>query len=507
MDPARRIRPPALAGALAVLLVLWAPSPAGSEAPGPLRKVSPSVLRATEAGRAASFVVVLGSRADLSPAASLEGKDEKGAFVYRTLRRHAERTQAPVRGLLDRMGVSYRPHVVANAITVAGDRRLVERMAARADVESVVSNAWVRSSLLPVSGPAPAAGPSSPGSIEWNVRRVKAPRVWRQGFLGQGVVLGNIDTGQQWTHPALQGRYRGWTGGTAAHDHHWYDQINPSNRAPVDPNGHGTHTAGTMLGNSGSNHIGVAPGARWMACRSMNAFGFGRPETYLGCMEFMLAPWDLDGNDPDPAMAPDAVSNSWNCSISLEDCTQGLLAEVVHNLRMAGIAVVVAAGNSGPACATVGADGPPAQYDDSYTVGATTRSASDELASFSSRGPATFLGRTLVKPDIVAPGEGVRSSYPPNGYAVLSGTSMAAPHVAGVLALVWSANPGLRGHVGVTEALLNATAVHRRSSQCGSSGGVPNNLFGYGLVDAAASVRPAMAASGLGEAAGGPVRP
>jgi serine protease AprX len=243
-----------------------------------------------------------------------------------------------------------------------------------------------------------------------------------------------------------------------------------------------------MVGDDGgANRIGVAPGAEWIGCRSMDANGFGTPDTYITCFEFMMAPWDLNGQNPDPAKAPVAVSNSWYCSISLEGCTQGVLRETVDNVRAAGIVPVVSAGNSGPSCSTIGNDGPPAQYDDSYTVGATTMSNS--LASFSSRGPVTDLGQTLVKPDIVAPGEGVRSAYPTNTYAVFSGTSMASPHIAGVIAILYSARPSLEGDVTGTEAAINTTATHFNSSACSSSGTYPNNLFGWGLVNAVAAIR------------------
>ena len=244
-----------------------------------------------------------------------------------------------------------------------------------------------------------------------------------------------------------------------------------------------------MVGDDGSsNHIGVAPGAQWMGCRSMDATGAGTPDTYMTCFEFMIAPWDLNGNNPDPSKAPVAVSNSWYCSISLEGCSQGILYRTVQNVVAAGIVPVVAAGNAGPFCGSVGNDGPPAQYPQSYTVGATT--PENGLASFSSRGPATIPGHTLIKPDIVAPGEDVRSAWPPEGYAINSGTSLSTPHIAGVIALIYAAKPSLIGHVAATENLIDRTALHIGSSECSSSGTYPNNLFGYGFVRAAEAVKP-----------------
>jgi len=472
---------------VATVVVLAAASSAPPSAASPSSKISPLVLQQTREGKAATFLVTLASRADVSAARTLPTKLAKGQFVFQTLSAHARRTQAPIRAMLDRLGATYRPHFLVNAVTVTGGRAVVDALAARHDVARIDALVWTKSTLLP-KAPAIIAA-SAPTAIEWNISKIQAPRAWAHGFTGQGIVLGNIDTGQQWDHPALKGKYRGWNGSTADHNYNWYDATDPANRVPLDPYGHGTHTMGTMIGDDGgSNQIGVAPGAQWMSCRSMDSSGFGSTDTYITCFEFMIAPWDLNGQNPDPAKAPVAVSNSWYCSISLEGCTQGALFETVQNVRAAGIVPVVSAGNSGSLCRTIGNDGPPAQYDDSYTVGASTQG--NTLASFSSRGPVSVQGNALVKPDIVAPGEGVRSSFPTNQYAVLSGTSMSSPHITGTIALIYSAKPQLIGDVDATEALINSTARHVNSSECSSSGTYPNNLWGYGVVNAYRAAKP-----------------
>jgi subtilisin family serine protease len=478
-----RVRALVVVAGLAGLLVALLPGVLPASAAG---KVAPEVYQQTDGGRSASFMVLLSARADLAPAAALETKQAKGRFVVAALRDTADRAQGPVRALLDRMGVTYRSHFIVDALTVTGGRAVVDALAARTDVARIVPNPWVRSTILPTAPARPAS--AAPDTIEWNVSRVRAPKVWGTGNTGQGIVLGNIDTGQQWNHPALKPHYRGWNGSTADHNFNWYDATNPNNRAPLDPYGHGTHTAGTMVGDDGgSNQIGVAPGAMWFSCRSMDASGFGSPDTYVTCLEFMIAPWNLDGQNPNPDLAPVAVSNSWFCSISQEGCSQDSLIDAVTALRAAGIVPIFSAGNSGPTCRTIGNDGPAAQYDESFTVGATTMS--NVLAGFSSRGPASFMGHRLLKPDIVAPGDLVRSSYPTNTYAVLSGTSMASPHIAGAIALLYAARPDLIGNVDATETQIETTARHTNSSECNSNGTYPNNLYGYGLVDAAAAVR------------------
>jgi serine protease AprX len=473
-----------LAGVLAAALAV--PATGGVATAGPSPKIAPRVLQDTADGHTGRFLVVLSSQADVSGAAVLTSKEAKGRFVYETLTAHASRTQAPIKRLLDRMGVSYRSHWAANILAVRGTRTLVDTLAARPDVALIEPNLRVRSSLLPKGPAIPAAGPATPGAIEWNVSRVRAPQVWALGFTGQGIVLGDIDTGQQWNHPALKPHYRGWNGISADHNYNWFDP-NEGSPVPVDPNGHGTHTVGTAIGDDGgANQIGVAPDAQWIACRAMDANGLGDPSTYGGCIEWMIAPTDLNGENPDPSKSPVAVSNSWYCAIPAECPNNQVLLPFVQNIRAAGINFVASTGNEGPGCRTVGILGPPPQFNESYSVGATD--INNNLASFSSRGPASFMGER-IKPDIVAPGVNVRSSYPTNTYANLSGTSMASPHIAGVIALIYDAKPNLIGNVNATERLINRTARHVNSSECESNGSFPNNLWGFGFVNAVKAVQ------------------
>ncbi len=447
-------------------------------------KVDPWVMEKTASGQA-EFLVMLREQADLRGARALPTKTQKSAFVADALSTTAARVQAPLLALLDARGVEHRSYWVANMIWVRGDRNLVEELAAREDVFHVYANPIARLSL-----PAqPAAMPDSPDAIEWGVAKVRAPEVWALGYTGQGIVVAGADTGYQWDHPALKLQYRGWSG-SADHNYNWHDSIHSGGGscgadsvAPCDDFGHGTHTMGTMVGDDGaSNKIGVAPGARWIGCRNMNV-GAGTPESYSECFQWFIAPTDLANLNPDPSKAPDVINNSWTCT-SGEGCTDvSLLQAVVESTRAAGIEVVASAGNAGSACATVAE--PPAIYAAAFSIGATD--SSDAIAGFSSRGPVTVDGSNRLKPDISAPGVNVRSSVPGDGYSVFSGTSMAGPHVVGVVALVLSGNAGLVGNPDAIEPILTSSAIPRTTAEsCGGIPGdqIPNNTYGWGRVDA-----------------------
>ena len=376
-------------------------------------------------------------------------------------------------------------------IEVEGDRAAALELAGRTDVARLAAN---RAAALSHPGPSPESSPRSGATVEPNLQKIRAPELWSRAFTGQGVVIGIADTGVEWTHPALRSQYRGWNGSAAAHAYNWHDAIhdplvgNPCGSdapEPCDDSGHGTAVAGLALGDDGAgNQIGVAPGARWIACRNMDR-GAGTPARYTECFEWFLAPTDAGGEDPRPDLGADVINNSWSCPES-EGCTDpDILREVVENVRAAGVAVVIAAGNAGATCSTI--DEVPAIYEAGFSVGATD--SADQIAGFSSLGPVTVDGSHRLKPDLTAPGVNVRSASLSAGYMPnFSGTSAAAPHVTGAIALLWSAVPAREGEVDGTELALEGGAVPLTLDlPCGGFSGlvVPNHVFGWGRLDVA----------------------
>jgi serine protease AprX len=447
-------------------------------------KVHPLVLERGETGPV-EFLAVLDEQADLSGAAGLATKQEKGEWVVSRLRAVAERTQAPLLERLAADGVEHRAFWITNMIWVRGALESVEKIALRPEVRRIDANPRIAVSLPTLQN---AAGTESTSSVEWGIQKVKADQLWAMGYRGQGVVVGGQDTGYQWTHAAIRDHYRGWNGTTADHDYNWHDAIHSGGGScganspfPCDDHYHGTHTMGTMVGDDGgSNQVGMAPEAKWIGCRNMNV-GNGTPASYSECFEWFVAPTDVAGENPDPSKSPHVINNSWLCPEE-EGCEFDTLQTVVENTRAAGILVVASAGNEGSACSTVA--NPPAIYEAAFSVGATD--SIDNIASFSSRGPVTVDGSDRPKPDVSAPGVSVRSCVPGGGYNYLNGTSMAGPHVAGLAALVMSARPDLIGNVDALEALLEQSAFPLTSSQtCGGipGGSIPNPIFGHGRID------------------------
>jgi N-acetylneuraminic acid mutarotase len=431
-------------------------------------KIRPQLSRQLEEKGEATFWIRF-AQADLSDASKIADRDERGKAVYDALRTAAQQRQKEVRELLDSEDVTYRSFWATNAIRVeAGSTSLAEDVAAQRDVKGLYPTFDYR-----LEEPTKGKNVRTPDAVEWGVANINADDVWSEyGVTGETIVVGNIDTGVQFDHPALVDQYRGNNDdGTFSHDYNWFDAAGSCPDAPCDTNGHGTHTMGTMAGDDGAdNQVGVAPGVEWIAangcCPSDGAL--------ISSGEWMLAPTDLAGENPDVTKRPHVINNSWGTTLPSND---PFMEDVLEAWEASGIFGTWSNGNNGPACETSGSPGSRIL---NYSVGA--YDVNNNIAGFSSRG----VGQDgEIKPNISAPGVNVRSSVPGDGYASFNGTSMAAPHLGGAIALLWSAAPSLVGDIDGTRALLDGSATDNPDGQCGGTDD-DNNVFGEGRLDALA---------------------
>ncbi|WP_330480266.1 MULTISPECIES: S8 family serine peptidase [unclassified Streptomyces] len=467
------------AAAITATAALSGPAPAFAQSaadPNPVTaKVDSAVLDTVAKGKESTFFVVLKSRADLSAAKGKKSHAAKAKSAFASLRSEARNSQKPLQSFLDKEKVGYRSYWIANALEVTGGENLVDALAKRPDVASIVKEHTYELDRTE-SKSTDAATDADPTAAEWGVQDIKADQVWDQyDDRGEGIVIANVDSGVQYDHPALVGNYRGNLGnGTFSHDYNWYDPTGQcgTSGVPCDNNGHGTHTMGTMVGAGG---VGVAPGAKWIAAKGCESSSCS-DSSLLAAGQWILAPTDHNGQNPRPDMAPDIVNNSWGGG----DTT--FYQDIVQAWNAAGIFEAFASGNDGDGvtCSTGHAPGSQA---DSYGVGA--YDVDGKIASFSGFGPSVLDGS--MKPNISAPGVNVRSTWPGSAYKSISGTSMATPHVAGAVALLWAAAPSLIGKIDETRTLLDEGSTDVDDTHCGGTAAM-NNVWGSGKLNILASV-------------------
>ena len=461
------------------LLLVPAGATARTGAPGNGAYVDPAVLSDISEGGETTAWVLLRPKADLSGASAISNWNKRGQFVYDQLTQTAESTQADVRAQLEQSGVAYQSFWIVNAIQVTANEAVIDDLAQMPEVERILPD-----QVIHLPPPSPGVAENKVQNVEWGVNQIGAPSVWAiPGVTGQGVIVASIDTGVQYNHPALVAQYRGNKGGGVFdHNYNWFDPAkvcgNPS-LVPCDNNNHGTHVTGTMVGDDGgANQIGVAPGARWIAAKGCES-SFCSSASLLAAGQWILAPTNLSGQNPQVGLRPHIVNNSWGGGGG-NPWYQGIVDAWIAS----GIFPMFSNGNSGPSCFTSGS---PGDFVASYSAGA--YDINGAIAGFSSRGASAFGGE--IKPNIAAPGVNVRSSVTGSSYAAFNGTSMASPHVAGVVALMLSANPVLIGKIGPTRTLLDQTAIDVADLQCG---GTPadNNVYGEGRLNAPAAVQAAL---------------
>ena len=333
----------ALAGLIAGVTPVLASSSGQGLKPitGYTGKIENRVLSDTAGGRETSIVINLTQQADLSAAYGMRDQDAQGWYVYRTLKRTADRTQAPIKALLKAQGVSYKSFWAANTIVAqAADRDLVQSLAARPDVKVIESNKpsnWLEARpvgncrvLLRLgvedrgvragshrAGSEPGQGPERLGPRLQRHRHRRRRPGHRQPLDAQRAQAEVPGLERERCGPQLQlvGR------------HPLRRRIcTPNHQEPCDDFFHGTHVTGTAVGddgNPGPNQIGVAPGAKWIGCRNMDQ-GNGTPATYTECFQFFMAPTNLQGQNPNPTRRPHVMNNSWGCPPS-EGCAANTL--------------------------------------------------------------------------------------------------------------------------------------------------------------------------------------
>lgn len=438
------------------------------------KKIEPELMQALQVQGQADFILHFAQQADLSPAYGMDWH-ARGRFVYDALRKNADDSQAQARQLLDEAGLDYVSFFTSNELYVrGGDMSLASALAGLPEVTAATVPATY-AIVPPIIDDSVNSQPRTSGTLAWGIVNTGADQFWQSYGTGDGIVVANIDTGVQWNHPALAGAYK--CGSNPADPDCWRDPSNICGAGGAcDNDGHGTHVMGTMVGDNDPAltwQAGVAPGATWIACKgcesnSCSAFALN------SCADWIIAP----GGDPDNR--PHVVNNSWGGGSG-----DSWYISKVNAWRAAGIFPAFSAGNDGIyGCGTIGT---PGDYQESFASAA--HDSSGTIADFSSRGPSFFGATPYTKPNISAPGVNVCSSVPGDAWScIYSGTSMASPHTAGAVALLWACSPDLRGDIDATIQVLQSTAGTTPAGDCGAPpSGQGNYTYGYGHLDVLAA--------------------
>jgi subtilisin family serine protease len=437
----------------------------------------------------ADFIVSFNEKADLSAAYTMDW-DARGQYVYKQLTEAARSIQAPAIAALDNFGIKHQSFFAANTLYVwAGNLESANVVAALPGTESIrATRVYEVDPIIESANPLFLAqwagdllakhaetnvGPEA--IFDWGITDAKADQFWSTfGVKGDGIVVANIDTGVDWTHEALQPNYK--CAADPSDPECWLDpapaDCTGQDGGPCDnwsPYYHGTHTMGTMAGKDDPTFqytIGMAPNAQWIAC---NGCPFGGCPDYdlFACADWVVAP----GGNPDAR--PNVVNNSWGGGGG-----NNWYLGAVNSWRAAGVFPAFSAGNN-YSCNSLGS---PGDYQESFGVAA--HQITRDIAGFSSKGPSAFGDDPYTKPNISAPGQDIISAMPGDGYQYMSGTSMASPHVAGAVALLWSCNPGLVGQIDQTFQILQNYSDAPPAGSCGApADGEGNFTFGYGYLD------------------------
>ena len=456
------------------------------------------ILESTPAEQPISVLVFLKDQVDLAAITDDMNRQNvtlrrRHETVVRALQERAEATQGRIVEYLEDLEAKgnikdLRAFWISNLVTFKATKDKIKIIANRAEVAKVYFNYEIEL-IEPVKVDIDNSGVIT--VVETGVQAVRAPEVWAMGYTGAGVLVANMDTGVDGNHPALSSRWAGVADSRyAGHpEWAWYDPYFGQNNFPYDGHGHGTHTMGSVCGGSPGDEIGVAPGAFWMASAPIDRGG-GIPRTVSDAILSFQWMVDPDGNPATNWDVPDVCSNSWGVTTGhgYPPCDE-LFWSYLDACEAAGTVILFSAGNEGFSGLRRPADRATDDYRTCAVAAVDANNPSWPIASFSSRGPTycTPGGGAAIKPDIAAPGVSVRSSYPGGGYVYMSGTSMASPHVNGVVALIRQANPNL----GVQEV---KQIIYDSAYDLGPAG--EDNSYGWGMIDAYEAVLLALGTQG-----------
>ena len=410
---------------------------------------------------------------DFGRAVALSGatRAEQHAFAVTELKRRARDHDALLSEIdnLKNRGRSGKAkgHWIVNIVEAEISANELAALANRDDVTAIYNAPTVGL----VEPTALSAVELSPDSTSSNLRNVRAPEVWAAGYTGAGRLVCSFDTGVNGLHPALYSRWKGHDGDSAAA---WFDPVGLQSFphyftefGGLVPS-HGTHTMGIMVGADPVTFdtVGVAPGAKWISAAVIDIPG----ASIIDAFEWAADP---DGNPNTIADVPDVINHSWGFqNISCLD----VFYSAIENTEAVGIVNIFSAGNDGAAGLRSPADRALDSLD-CFAIG-NLNHLTDAIVSTSSRGPSP-CDLTSVKPNVVAPGNNIRScyyNYTSARYSLLSGTSQAAPHVSGLVALLRQKNPDATVDQ-IKTAILTSTRYNA------AWGDMPNMIYGWGEID------------------------
>jgi serine protease AprX len=380
-------------------------------------------------------------------------RKQRRTEVVKRLKENAELKQRPILNFLKKRGVKHMTSLwLINGIAARLTREDIHELSLQPGLAAIKLDKTIY---------LPEVSAESEEEAGESLKLIRAPELWSLGHTGEGMVIASMDTGVDFNHQDLADRWRGG-------DNSWYDPNNEWEE-PHDGNGHGTQIMGVLVGGSaGGTSIGIAPGAQWIAVKIFNNANQATLSAIHKGFQWLLDP----DNNTETDDAPDVINNSWGLGNTVNTCNDEF-QEDIQVLKNAGIALSFSAGNGGPFSFTSES---PANYPESFAVGALEDNSTIMISS--SRGPSAC--DLSIYPEVVAPGVNIRTAdltfggVFPDSYINVTGTSFAAAHVSGAMAVLLSAFPCAT--IPQLESALKDSSIN-----LGTPG--PDNDFGYGRID------------------------